>query len=200
MPFGAPAQSGEAPPGEGESPAFTAPAGQPTAFTAPPESQPVVSPVETTATAEKPVSEPVQPTPVPPEQPPSPPAQGDPLTEAPDSVWYVRPPSGGQFGPATADVMRSWLNEGRVGSDSLVWREGWEDWREADGVFPSLRAGQEPSPDRILAGGQSASARPGRPHPPSARRSNPATNAIIIAVLTLAVIVLFVVFLYVLFR
>jgi hypothetical protein len=97
--------------------------------------------------------------------------------------------------------MRSWLNEGRVGPDSLVWREGWEDWREADGVFPSLRAGEEPSPGRIVADGQSASARPGSLHPPRPRRrSNPATNAIIITVLVLAVIVLFVVFLYVLFN
>ncbi len=38
----------------------------------------------------------------------------DPLDEAGDVVWYVRPASGGQFGPANADVMRSWLAEGRV--------------------------------------------------------------------------------------
>ena len=31
----------------------------------------------------------------------------DPLAEAGDVVWYVRPPSGGQFGPAAADIMRT---------------------------------------------------------------------------------------------
>ena len=71
--------------------------------------------------------------------PPAPVA--DPLTESPHMVWYVRPPSGGQFGPAMADVMRTWITEGRVSADSLVWREGWRDWQEAGVVFPQLRVG-----------------------------------------------------------
>ncbi len=63
----------------------------------------------------------------------------DPITEAPDAVWYVRPPSGGQYGPADGDIMRRWLEEGRVGADSLVWREGWPDWKIAASAFPTLR-------------------------------------------------------------
>ena len=62
----------------------------------------------------------------------------DPLAEAPDAVWYVRPPSGGQFGPAAGSVMKDWLQEGRISGDSLVWREGWRDWQEAMSVFPQL--------------------------------------------------------------
>jgi hypothetical protein len=51
----------------------------------------------------------------------------------------------------------------------------------------------------MINGEQIASARPSGAHPPRARRrSNPATNAIIITVLIVAVIVLFAVFLYVL--
>ena len=34
--------------------------------------------------------------------------------------------------------MRKWVGEGRVSSDSLVWREGWADWRTASQVFTSL--------------------------------------------------------------
>jgi hypothetical protein len=34
--------------------------------------------------------------------------------------------------------MSAWLAEGRVSADSLVWREGWRDWREAGAVFPHL--------------------------------------------------------------
>ncbi len=64
--------------------------------------------------------------------------EADPLVEDPQAVWYVRPPSGGQFGPADADVMRTWIKEGRVTADSLVWREGWRDWTEAVSVFPKL--------------------------------------------------------------
>jgi len=62
----------------------------------------------------------------------------DPVAEAPHSVWYVRPSSGGQFGPASGDIMRRWITEGRVAADSLVWREGWPDWKPAPEVFPSL--------------------------------------------------------------
>jgi hypothetical protein len=36
--------------------------------------------------------------------------------------------------------MRRWLDEGRVSGDSLVWREGWDDWKMGDTVFPSLQA------------------------------------------------------------
>jgi len=63
----------------------------------------------------------------------------DALTEVPDAVWYVRPPGGGQYGPADAAIMRRWLDEGRVGADSYVWREGWPDWQEAGPVFPQLK-------------------------------------------------------------
>jgi hypothetical protein len=65
----------------------------------------------------------------------------DPITEAPHAVWYVRPASGGQFGPAAGDIMRRWITEGRVASDSLVWREGWPDWKPASSLFPSLARG-----------------------------------------------------------
>ena len=64
----------------------------------------------------------------------------DPITESPDAVWYVRPSAGGQYGPARGDVMRRWLTEGRVSADSMVWREGWEDWQLAGPMFPSLDA------------------------------------------------------------
>jgi hypothetical protein len=69
----------------------------------------------------------------------------DPLAESPTAVWYVRPASGGQFGPASGDMMRAWMSEGRVGASSLVWRAGWSDWRSAAATFPQL-GGQLPSP------------------------------------------------------
>ena len=62
---------------------------------------------------------------------------GDPLAE-PNVVWYVRPPAGGQYGPAAPEVVRTWLTEGRITPDSFVWREGWRDWKEAKDVFPEM--------------------------------------------------------------
>ena len=65
-------------------------------------------------------------------------APSDPFAEAPTAVWYVRPATGGQFGPASAQIMRAWVQDGRVGASSLVWRAGWAEWRAAAAVFPQL--------------------------------------------------------------
>lgn len=65
---------------------------------------------------------------------------GDPLRwidEHPDAQWYVRPPSGGQYGPASGVQLRQWISEGRVGADSLLWRDGWPQWREATQIMPT---------------------------------------------------------------
>lgn len=62
----------------------------------------------------------------------------DPLGDAAISTWYVRPPSGGQYGPATTDVLRQWIKEGRVAATALLWREGWAQWREARELLPKL--------------------------------------------------------------
>ena len=78
--------------------------------------------------------------------------QVSPLATAGNVVWYVRPPSGGQFGPATTDIMRGWLAEGRVSADTLVWREGWREWQEAGRLFPELASGAAiPSLEGVLA-------------------------------------------------
>lgn len=69
----------------------------------------------------------------------------DPIDENPAAIWYVRPPTGGQYGPAKGDIMRRWLSEGRVSSDSLVWREGWTDWQNAGKTFPALESGGAPT-------------------------------------------------------
>ena len=59
------------------------------------------------------------------------------LNQEPAGNWYVRPASGGQFGPADNTLLKSWISEGRVTHDSYVWHEGWADWRLASEVFIS---------------------------------------------------------------
>jgi hypothetical protein len=52
--------------------------------------------------------------------------------------WYVRPGSGGQYGPSDESLLRQWIRENRVDADSLVWREDWPEWRRAGDVFAEL--------------------------------------------------------------
>jgi hypothetical protein len=55
-------------------------------------------------------------------------------------TWYVRPPSGGQYGPATTVLLKQWIEEGRIAASSLLWRDGWPQWREAGEALPELIA------------------------------------------------------------
>ncbi len=116
----------------------------------------------------------------------------------------MRPASGGQFGPATAEVMRGWLAEGRVGADTLVWREGWREWQEASATFPQLKPDEATEFFSGLSSGSTApsAAAAGGSHGqplPSQRRSN-ASSAVIIVVLVAAVLVLLTVLLMALWQ
>ncbi len=86
------------------------------------------------------------------------PAPLDPLVEAPQAKWYVRPPAGGQFGPADAVLMRQWIGEGRVSAESMVWREGWSDWKKAGGLLPGVAGTTAAAPSGATASGATASA------------------------------------------
>jgi hypothetical protein len=173
----------------------------PTPSTAP--LSPVLGPSMTAMAAPGPVAAPLQAPVVPavPDVPafpavtpaPLPAGPPDPLAETGDVVWYVRPPSGGQYGPATSPVMRGWIQEGRVSADSLVWREGWRDWQEAGGVFPQLTPGGENGSKAAPAGSGAA------PRIQPRRRSN-TVPLVVISILILAVIVLAVVFAWVMMR
>lgn len=75
------------------------------------------------------------------------------LREASQASWYVRPEAGGQYGPAPSDVFWEWLIEGRIGADSLVWRDDWPQWQPASQAFgdyfdlpPSPQSPMTPAP------------------------------------------------------
>lgn len=56
----------------------------------------------------------------------------------PTATWYVRPPSGGQYGPADGPTMGQWIQEGRVADLAMVWRDGWTDWQVAKEAIPGV--------------------------------------------------------------
>jgi hypothetical protein len=123
----------------------------------------------------------------------------DAISDAPEMIWYIRPPSGGQFGPAPGDLMRTWLSEGRVSADSLVWREGWRDWQEAGTVFPKLRGNQLSELLESMPAVTSAAAS-AHAHRPKAHKSSDNTWITLLTVAVLALVIAISVFLYVLFR
>jgi hypothetical protein len=55
-----------------------------------------------------------------------------------DATWYVRPPTGGQYGPAGTMMLREWIDQGRVTASSLLWRDGWPQWRTASESLPEF--------------------------------------------------------------
>jgi hypothetical protein len=72
------------------------------------------------------------------------PVAADPIAEAPHLLWYVAPAgSTNPYGPASADMFRAWIQEGRVAADSMVWRQDWGTWLPAGEVLPQL-AHREP--------------------------------------------------------
>lgn len=129
-------------------------------FSASPASQSsqknVASPATQTPATDKPLATkstaPKSPDPASPSLPKPPKLSGPQSDELPasllpyvDSRWYVRPPSGGQYGPATTHTLLDWIQQRRVTADSLVWREGLENWGIVRDVIPEPFGGLPPS-------------------------------------------------------
>lgn len=122
--------------------------------------------------------------------------RNDPLGDSGDKVWYVRPPLGGQYGPAVADVMRVWIAEGRISADTFVWREDWSEWRTAGRVFPHLSATLEAF-DAAAAWSEPILA-PGSSPFSTSRAPSPKSQAAVIGILALIVLILFILFITIL--
>jgi hypothetical protein len=105
-----------------------------------PAPQPSDAPIAPLTASPPPVAQPIA-NPVTPAAQPMAPPSGEPL------VWYIRPAAGGQFGPATEEVFRQWVVDGRVAADSWVWRTGWPDWKGGVEALALVadRPPQEPS-------------------------------------------------------
>jgi hypothetical protein len=73
--------------------------------------------------------------------------------QAVDAKWFVRPPSGGQFGPAPAGLLMSWIAESRVTADSLLCQEGVGHWQMASDLLPELFATASPDSNNVLETG-----------------------------------------------
>jgi hypothetical protein len=84
------------------------------------------------------------------------PAAAEPAAEP--TAWYIRPASGGQFGPANDDVFAQWIAEGRVSADSWVWRNGWPDWKAGGEALREFGARAPAAPALAMAAAEEAPA------------------------------------------
>ncbi|MFN9913095.1 MAG: GYF domain-containing protein, partial [Pirellulaceae bacterium] len=56
--------------------------------------------------------------------------------QASNEAWYiVRPPSGGEYGPASQATVEAWISQRRVTADTLVCKVGTTEWKNAKEVF-----------------------------------------------------------------
>jgi hypothetical protein len=131
-----------------------------------------------------------------------------PAAERSGEIWYVRHPLHGHFGPATWETLKRWAAEDRISPESLIWREGWADWRpapevlaqsSADGDRSSPRAREALDLDALAAAGGS-SAFGAAAQRLAARRKYTQTMRVVSIVLAAAVTLLACILLYVLMR
>ncbi len=98
------------------------------------------------------------------------PRESIPATSATESEqWYVRHPTGGQYGPASSELLQQWLGEFRVTEDSLVWKTGWPEWQVAASAIPAHFPDASIAPAAAAAGHSPAS--------PTATSELPTTQA-----------------------
>ena len=65
-------------------------------------------------------------------------SNSDALLDDPDALWYVITHDNQRYGPAQGNVLRSWINERRVGPKTRILRSGWQSPLEAGQVFPEI--------------------------------------------------------------
>ncbi len=55
-----------------------------------------------------------------------------------NALWMVSV-RGQEYGPATIEIIQSWINQRRIAPKTLVWRQGWKSWKEAQDVFSEMK-------------------------------------------------------------
>lgn len=66
------------------------------------------------------------------------PAMTNPAGSVAQEQWWVLSKNGQQYGPATPEIIRQWIGEGRVVAETLIRREDHSDWHRAEDNFQEL--------------------------------------------------------------
>lgn len=59
----------------------------------------------------------------------------------PREDWYLQTADGEEYGPVSRSELDEWLAEGRIDNECQLLREGWEQWKWAEEIFPQLANG-----------------------------------------------------------
>lgn len=54
-----------------------------------------------------------------------------------EQLYFVRPPSGGEYGPATKETIELWISQKRITAETMVCLIGSSKWKKAREVFVS---------------------------------------------------------------
>lgn len=57
--------------------------------------------------------------------------------------WHVQLGEGEEYGPVTKTELDSWVAEGRLDGNCQLLKEGWDQWKWADDVYPELAESDE---------------------------------------------------------
>lgn len=64
---------------------------------------------------------------------------GECIAERPEMKWFVRPADGGEFGPATGDMLQVWITEKRIDHRTELRRHDWVNWQQAGEIFSEFK-------------------------------------------------------------
>jgi len=77
--------------------------------------------------------------------------------------WHMQTEDGQEFGPVSKTELDSWVRDGRIDGSCQVLKEGWDQWKWAEDVYPELAESDEEEESEedeatmfagIVAGGQ----------------------------------------------
>jgi len=71
--------------------------------------------------------------------------------------WYMQTDDGEEYGPVTRKDLDSWVTDGRIDNTCQILRDGWEQWKWAEDVFPELGGAASESPFEGIGGSSSTS-------------------------------------------
>ena len=76
------------------------------------------------------------------------PAAKKPAPKPAEDKWYLQTEEGEQYGPVDRAEIEAWLADGRIDDTCQLLKDGWEQWKWAEEVFPEVtNAAEQPESD-----------------------------------------------------